>query len=130
MGTKFKFSSTYHPQTNSQTKVVNRSLGSLLRYLVGEHLRLWDQVLSTTEFAYNSSTNRTTGLSPFEIVTGYKPKTFVNLILMFVIHNPSEFALSFVSHIHSLHEEIRKKIFISNEKYKQSTNSRHVHHKF
>jgi hypothetical protein len=39
LGTKLKFFAAYHPQTNGETKVVNRSLGNLLRCLVGEHAR-------------------------------------------------------------------------------------------
>jgi hypothetical protein len=35
--TKLDFNSAYHPQTDRQTEVVNRSLGALLRSLVGEH---------------------------------------------------------------------------------------------
>lgn len=98
--------------------MVNRSLGSLLRCLIGEHLRVWDKVLFVVEFTYNSSANRTTGLSPFEIVTGYKPRTPIDLIPMSSIHNPSESATSFATHIHLLHEEIGRKIVMSNEKYK------------
>lgn len=85
---------------------------------MGEHLRLWDQVLSTTEFAYNSSANRITGLSPFEIATEYKPMTPIDLIHMHAIHNLLEFTSSFASHIHSPHKEIRREIAMSNEKYK------------
>jgi hypothetical protein len=41
--TKLDFSSEYHPQTDGQTEVVNQLLGALLRSLVGEHLKAWDQ---------------------------------------------------------------------------------------
>ena len=37
LNTKLSFSSAYHPQTDGHTKVVNKSLGNLLRSLVGEH---------------------------------------------------------------------------------------------
>jgi hypothetical protein len=65
MGTKFSFSSTYHPQIDEQTKVVNRSLGNLLRSLVTKHNSQWDQILPQAEFSYNDSPNRSTGKSPF-----------------------------------------------------------------
>jgi len=73
MSTKLKFSTAFHPQTDGQIEVVNRTLGNLLRCLVGKNLRTCDLILPMAEFAYNGSVNRTTDLSPFEIVNGFKP---------------------------------------------------------
>jgi len=58
VGTKLKFSTAYHPQTNGQTEVVNRNLGNLLRCLVQENLQNWDLILPTAQIAYNSYVNR------------------------------------------------------------------------
>lgn len=70
LGTILSFSSAYHPQTDGQTKVVNRSLGNILRCLTKEHGSSWDVVIPQEEYAYNDSIKTSTGLSPFEIVYG------------------------------------------------------------
>jgi hypothetical protein len=74
LGTKLAFSSSYHPQMDGQTEVVNRSLGDLLRSLVIEHHSIWDHILPQTEFAYNDSMNRSTRKSPFQVVYGMQPR--------------------------------------------------------
>ena len=71
--TTLKFSSVFHPQNDGQTEVVNRSLGNMLRCLVGVKQGVWDLILSTSEFAYNNSVNRSIGKSSFQIVNGYSP---------------------------------------------------------
>ena len=49
---------------------MNRSLGNLLRYLVGNKPSNWEMVLAQAEFVYNSSMNRSIGKTPFDIVIG------------------------------------------------------------
>lgn len=68
--TELHFSSAYHPQTDGQTEVVNRSLGNLLRCLVGDNTRIWDLRLGQAEFAHNLAVNRSTGYCPFMVVYG------------------------------------------------------------
>ena len=73
-GTTLKSSSAFHSQIDGQSEVVNRSLGKMLRCLVGVKQGVWDLILSTTGFAYNNFVNRSTGKSHFQIVNGYSPR--------------------------------------------------------
>ena len=82
VGTKLKFFAAYHPQTDGQTEVVNRSLGNLLKCLVGDHARTWDSILPLAQFAYNNSVNSTIGMSPFKVVHGYKARKPLDLLPM------------------------------------------------
>lgn len=45
LGTKLSLSSSYHPQSDGQTEVVNWSLGNLLRCLTKQHGQTLDLVL-------------------------------------------------------------------------------------
>jgi len=78
--------------------VVNKSVENLLRYLVGEYLRNWDLILPTAEFLYNSLCNWSIGMSPFELVNGYKSRKRIDLIRITQHRIVSESASVFASH--------------------------------
>jgi hypothetical protein len=80
LGTNLSFSSSYHPQTDGHTEVVNMSLGIFLRSLVTEQGRQWDHILAQEIFAFNNSVNRSTRKFPFEIVYGRQPRGVAELI--------------------------------------------------
>uniref|UniRef100_A0A2N9IC59 Reverse transcriptase n=1 Tax=Fagus sylvatica TaxID=28930 RepID=A0A2N9IC59_FAGSY len=130
VGTKLKFSAAYHPQTDGQTEVVNRSLGNLLRCLVGDHARTWDSILPIAQFAYNNSVNRTIGMSPFEVVHGYKARKPLDLLPMSPHVRMSESAEAFARHVHDLHKDISNRIHSSKTRYKVQADSRRRHLEF
>ena len=74
LGTTLDMSSAYHPQTDGQTEVTNRSLGNLLRCLVGDSIKSWDSKLPQAEFAHNRALNRSSGFSPFQVVYAVVPR--------------------------------------------------------
>ncbi|XP_073038070.1 LOW QUALITY PROTEIN: uncharacterized protein [Primulina eburnea] len=80
LGTKLLFSTTCHPQTDGQTEVVNRTLGTLLRAILKKNLKNWENCLPFVEFAYNRCVHSTTSYSPFEIVYGFNPLTPLDLM--------------------------------------------------
>jgi transposase InsO family protein len=55
MGTKLDFSTAYHPQTDGQTKRVNKVLEDLLRAFVLSFNRSWESNFPYAEFSYNNS---------------------------------------------------------------------------
>uniref|UniRef100_A0A2N9IA60 Reverse transcriptase n=1 Tax=Fagus sylvatica TaxID=28930 RepID=A0A2N9IA60_FAGSY len=130
VGTKLKFSTAFHPQTDGQTMVVNWSLGNLLQCLVGEANRNRDLILPTTQLAYNSSTNRTIGISPFEVVHGYPPRKPLDLLPMSPHVRVSESAEAFAQYLHDLHHKIRNKIQASSFQYKIHVDTHRRHMEF
>ena len=102
------FSSAYHPQTDGQIEVVNRSLGDLLRSLVTKHHSSWDNMLPQVVFAYNDSVNRSTRKSPFENVYGRQPRGVSELRDSEQIITKSASAEEFAEAMEELHSRVKE----------------------
>ena len=68
LGTRLRFTTTYHPQTNGQTERFNRTILAALRHYIGDHPKDWDQFTDALTFAYNCQVHTSTGFTPFELV--------------------------------------------------------------
>ncbi|GJV15141.1 putative reverse transcriptase domain-containing protein [Tanacetum coccineum] len=94
----------YHPQTDGQTAVVNRSLGNLLRCLVGNHVKAWDQKLCQAEFAHNHAVNRSTRFSPFHVVYSAQPCGPLDLMTPRVFSYVPKKVQDFIAGLHDVHK--------------------------
>ncbi|PKI50012.1 hypothetical protein CRG98_029599 [Punica granatum] len=122
--TQLQFSSAYHPQTDGQTEVVNRSLGNLLRSLVGEHVKSWDLKLCQVEFAHNHAVNRSTGFSPFQVVYVAVPEGPLGLIPLPNRSKVHGKAADFVDSLREIHQAVFEHLTAANAKYKQAADKK------
>jgi hypothetical protein len=122
LGTKLMFSTTYHLQTNGQTKVVNHTLSTTLQAILKSNLKLWEECLPHIEFSYNRSVHSTTKLSPFQVVYSFNLRAPIDLL-----HLPPSKTTSFDASqrsefIHKMHETTKLNIEKMNEKYRIADN--------
>ena len=74
-------STAYHPQTNGQTKIVNRSLEQCLRDFTSDNPHKWAEWLPLAEFWFNSNFHTNLKLTPFEALYGFPPLTLQSYVL-------------------------------------------------
>ncbi|GKD11705.1 putative reverse transcriptase domain-containing protein [Tanacetum coccineum] len=98
VNTQLNFSSAYHPQTDGKTEVVNRSLGNLLRCLMGAHVVYFSQPRGPQDL-----------MTP--LVSSSVPKK---------VHD-------FVEGLHGVHKAVHENLVPANSKYKQDADHKRRH---
>ncbi len=78
LGTKLKFSTSFHPETDGQTERANRTLEEVLRAFVHPRQDDWEDHLPLVEFAINNSVSPATGYTPFFLNYGRHPRVFLD----------------------------------------------------
>jgi hypothetical protein len=131
MDTKLNRSTAFHPQTDGQTEVVNRTLVHLLRGYNAKHPTTWDENLPYIEFAFNRAMHGSTERTPFEVCLGYVPQGPFDLVFRTVEAGTAREAQDlgraqrFLEHIKKVHEEVAGRLRRTQEKYK----ARHDKHR-
>ena len=67
-------STAFHLQTDGATKRANCSIMQVLRTLIHNNQKDWDECCPAVEFALNSSVSATMGYAPFELCSGHIPQ--------------------------------------------------------
>lgn len=77
-GSILAMSSAYHPQTDGQSEVTNRTLEQYLRSFLYQNPKKWEDYLAWAEYWYNTSYHASTKRSPFEYLYGRKGPVLVS----------------------------------------------------
>jgi hypothetical protein len=134
MDTKLKRSTTFHPQTDGQTEVVNRTVVHLLRGYCGKHPKLWDEHLPYVQHSYNRAVHSSTHRSPFETCFGYLPKD--PFYMVFGREDDSsgrddrDKAQQFIQRIQLIHQAVQEQLEKSQARYKARHDKHRVDHQF
>ena len=80
IGMTLNMSSSYHPQTDGQTEVINKCLETYLHCCVTDKQNKWVQWLHLAEWWYNSTYHTSTKMTPFQALYGYAPPKWKDII--------------------------------------------------
>jgi hypothetical protein len=78
LGTQLAHSSSYHPQSDGQTKIVNKCLEGYLRCFVSDKQTQWFKWLPLAEWWCNTSFHTATKMTPFMALYGYHPPSITS----------------------------------------------------
>jgi transposase InsO family protein len=78
LGTQLAHSSSYHPQSDGQTEIVNKCLEGYLRFFVSDKQAQWFKWLPLAEWWYNTSFHTATKMTPFMALYGYHPPSITS----------------------------------------------------
>ena len=98
-------STSYHPQTQGLVERYNQTIIQILKRYVSENPTAWDEWLAYATFAYNSTVQRNTGMSPYEVLFGRKPTSSFALLNKCTPTNNSK--SDYVKKLHNAMENIQ-----------------------
>jgi transposase InsO family protein len=75
LGIKLKLSTAFHPQTDGQTEIMNQYLAQRLRPFVNYYQDNWSDLLPMMDHAQLTNWHESIGMSPFELLHGFQPRT-------------------------------------------------------
>nr|KYP46228.1 Retrotransposable element Tf2 [Cajanus cajan] len=76
-GVQIQLSTSYHPQTDGQSEVVNRCLETYLRCMCADSPQNWSKWLPMAEWWYNTTYHIAIKATPYEIMYGQPPPIYL-----------------------------------------------------
>jgi hypothetical protein len=115
---KLKMSTAFHPQTDGQTERMNRTIQEMLKAVVlhAKDPENWHDEVNLLEFAYNSSINSVTGMSPFVMDLGWQPKDLNAVMNGIAVHYKLQEIEEWDAHLSSILCAVQDSIALAQEK--------------
>lgn len=122
----YRHTTPYHPQSNGLVERTNRTLTTMLAMYVDSDHKNWDEILPFITFAYNTAQHETTGYSPFYLLYARVPRSCLDTILPFSLHNEPSIATT-LCRAEEARRVARLRILDSQERSKERyDNRRHM----
>jgi hypothetical protein len=138
LDTKLTKSTTFHPQTDGQTEVVNRMIVHILHMYNSKHPHTWDESLPYVQHSYNRALHNSTDHNPFQVGLGFQPLCPIDVAIPFAatqadsthVQFEAAKANNFIEHIQHIHQQVHDILDRANAKYKQRHDQHWVQHNF
>ena len=91
-------------------EVTNRTLSTLLRVLIKQNIKEWEECLPIAEYTYNRARHSTTGKSPFEVVYGFNPLSPLDILPLPLQERINMDGSARASYLKKMHDDTRQTI--------------------
>jgi hypothetical protein len=122
LGTRLEFSTTFHPQTDGQTKRVNQVLEYMLRACALDYGSSWDDNLPYAELSYNNSYQASIEMAPFKALYGKKCTT---LLLWSGVGEHSFFGINIIQEAEEKVRLIKDRLKIAQSRQQSYADNKH-----
>ena len=79
VGTKLATSTSYHPQSDGNMEIVNKSVEGFLHNYVSDQHRTWVKWLHIGDYCYNNTHHLSIKMTPLKALYGYEELNFADL---------------------------------------------------
>ena len=118
LGITTKLSTSFHPQTDGQTEIVNKEIGKFLRIYCFEKQDSWFAWLPIAQFSINTKKHASTKKSPFDVTWSYLPRMGIEPISS----DRAPAAQKFASEMKDIIESVKGNMKQAQDQMKVNTN--------